>query len=81
MTTVQISIPDELARDAQQAGLLSSEGIAALLRQQLKTTHVDAMFAAMDRMAGVAEPDIMSAEEVAEELAALRAQRRAELAD
>lgn len=79
MTTVQISIPDELTRDARQAGLLSSEGITALLRQQLKITRVDALFAAMDRMAAVTEPDIMSPEEVAEELAALRAQRRTEL--
>ena len=76
MTTLEITIPDELARDAQQAGLLSSESIAAMLGQQLKATRVDALFAAMDRMAAVDEPAIMSPEEVAEELALLRAQHR-----
>jgi len=81
MTTVEFSIPDELARAAQQAGLLSSERIAALLRQQLKATHIEAMFAAMDRMAAVDEPRVMSPEEVAEELAVLRAHRRSGLAD
>jgi len=75
MTTLEITIPDELARDAQQAGLLSSERIAAMLGQQLKATRVDAFFAAMDRMAAVDEPAIMSPEEVAEELALLRGQR------
>lgn len=77
MTTLEITIPDELARDAQQAGLLSSERIAAMLGQQLKATRVDALFAAMDRMMTVDEPAIMSPEEVAEELALLRGQRRA----
>lgn len=75
MTTLEITIPDELARDAQQAGLLSSERIAAMLGQQLKATRVDSLFAAMDRMAAVDEPAIMSPEEVAEELARLRSQR------
>ncbi len=81
MTTVQFYIPDELARAAQQAGLLSSERIAALLQQQLKATQVDALFAAMDRMAAVDEPRVMSPEEVAEELAALRTHRRSGPAD
>ena len=77
MATLEITIPDELARDAQQAGLLSSDRIAAMLGQQLKATRVDSLFAAMDRMAAVDEPAIMSPEEVAEELALLRSQRPA----
>ena len=77
MTTLEITIPDALARDAQQAGLLSSERIAAMLSHQLEAARVDALFAAMDRMADVDEPAVMSPEEVAEELALLRSQRRA----
>lgn len=46
-----------------------------MLGQQLKATRVDSLFAAMDRMAAVDEPAIMSPEEVAEELARLRSQR------
>ena len=36
MTTVQIQLPDELAHDAQVAGLLAPEVIERLLRDQLK---------------------------------------------
>jgi post-segregation antitoxin (ccd killing protein) len=36
MTTVQIQLPDELAQDAQAAGLLTSEAMAAMLREQLR---------------------------------------------
>jgi hypothetical protein len=36
MTTVQINLPDALAEDAQNAGLLTPEMIEKLLREQLK---------------------------------------------
>ncbi len=36
MTTVQIKLPDELAQDAQAAGLLTPEAMAAMLREQLR---------------------------------------------
>lgn len=36
MTTVQIQLPDQLAKDAQAAGLLTPEAMEALLRAQLK---------------------------------------------
>ncbi len=36
MTTVQITLPDQLAQDAERAGLLSSESLEELLRKQLK---------------------------------------------
>lgn len=36
MTTVQIQLPDQLAQDAQAAGLLTPEAMAAMLREQLK---------------------------------------------
>ena len=56
MTTVQITLPDQLAQEAQR---------------------VDDLFAAMDRMAAVDEPAAMSPEEVAQEIVAMRAERRA----
>lgn len=77
MTTVQIDLPDQLAREAQRAGLLSPARLERWLREQLKTQRVDEFFAAMDRMAVVDEPALMSPEEVAKELAAMRAERRA----
>lgn len=77
MATVQITLPDQLAREAQSAGLLSTPRLEQWLREQLKSRQVDGFFAAMDRMAEVTEPAAMSPEEVAREIADLRAERRA----
>lgn len=76
MTTVQITLPDQLAQEAQSAGLLASDALEELLREHLKLRRVDELFAAMDRMAAVNDPAAMSPEEVAEEIAAMRAERR-----
>ena len=56
MTIIQITLPDQLAQEAQQAGLLSPQLLEKWPRD---------------------EPAIMSPEEVAEEIAAMRAERRA----
>jgi len=77
MTTVQITLPDQLAQEAQLAGLLSPVRLEQWLREQLKTRQVDAFFSALDRMVEVDEPATMSPEEVACEIAAMRAARRA----
>ena len=77
MTTVQITLPDQLAQEAQSAGLLSPEFVEKWLREQLKVQRVDQLFSAMERMSSVDEPPIMSPEAVAEEIAAMRAERRA----
>ena len=77
MTTIQITLPDQLVQEAQQAGLLSPELLEKWLRDQLRAQHVDQLFSVMDRMGAVGEPAIMSPEEVAEEIAAMRAERRA----
>lgn len=77
MTTIQITLPDQLAQEAQSAGLLTSATIERILREQLKARHVDDLFAAMDRMAAVDAPAAMSPEEVAQEIRIMRAERRA----
>ena len=75
MTTVQITLPDELAKDAELAGLLSSESLEDLLRRQLRARAAEELFAAMDKMSAVDDPSYMSPEEVAEEIRAMRAER------
>ena len=75
MTTVQITLPDQLAQEALRAGLLSSAMLERWLREQLRAKHVDGLFTAMDRMTTVDEPTVMSPEEVAREIAAMRAER------
>jgi hypothetical protein len=76
MAKVQISLPDQLAKEAQRAGLLSSERLEQWLREQLDTKRVDELFSAMDRMAAATEPAAMTPDEVAREIAAMRAERR-----
>ena len=78
MTTVQINLPDRLAQEAQRAGLLSSEFLEKCLREELKAQRVYQLFSAMDRMSAVNDPAILSPEAVAEEIAAMRAERRAQ---
>ncbi|MFM9879398.1 MAG: hypothetical protein ACKVOO_03190 [Burkholderiaceae bacterium] len=80
MTTVQVELPDVLAQSAQAAGLLTPQALEAMLREQLKRQRVGELFLAMDRMAEVNEPTVMSPEEVAREIATLRAERRAKYA-
>lgn len=79
MTTVQITLPDQLAQEAQSAGLLTSSTIERILREQLRAQRVDELFDAMDRMAAVDAPAAMSPEEVAEEIRIMRAERRAHM--
>lgn len=76
MTTLTIDLPDQLAKEAQDAGLLSREAIANMLRESLRRRSVDELFQAMDRMAGVDTPPIMSPEELSEEIRKIRAERR-----
>jgi hypothetical protein len=47
------------------------------LRDQLKDQRVDELFSSMDRMTSVERPAVMSPEEVAREIATMRAERRA----
>ena len=64
MTTVHITLPDQLAQEAQRVGLLSPARLEKWLRDQLKDQRVD-------------EPAVMSPEDVAQEIATMRAERRA----
>ena len=74
---LKLSLPDNLAKQACQAGLLTPEAMEAMLRDRLKAQHVDELFEAMDRMAAVDTPAAMSPGEVAEEIRVMRAERRA----
>lgn len=50
MTTIEIQLPDELAQDAQAAGLLTPDAIERLLRERLRRQAGDALRAIWDRM-------------------------------
>ena len=76
MTTLKIELPDNLAEKARDAGLLDPKAIEAMLLEQLRRRGVDELFQAMERMAAVDNPPIMSPEEVAEEIQQMRAEQR-----
>jgi hypothetical protein len=77
MTTVQITLPDQLAQEAEGAGLLSPDALEKWLREQLKARRWAEFLSTLDQMHAVGSEDYMSPEEVAEEIAAMRAERRA----
>jgi hypothetical protein len=75
MTTVRITLPDELAREAERAGLLAPEAVERMLRERLRTSQVSELFEAMDRMQAADEPP-MTPEEIQAEIRAARVARR-----
>jgi hypothetical protein len=79
MKNVQITLPDDLAHDAAEAGLLSSANLEQLLREAMTALRKNNLRDAMDRMAAVPSEPVMSPEDVAAEIAAFRAERRAQI--
>lgn len=76
MTTVQLTLPDGLAQEAQAAGLLTPQALEAMVRETLRKQRIDELFDAMERMHAVdAAP--MTEEEIQAEIDAVRAERRA----
>jgi hypothetical protein len=69
MATVdfKLSLPDQLLKEAEEAGLLSPESIERLLREEIRRRRVENLFAMADRLAGLNLP-ILSEEEIAQEI-------------
>lgn len=66
MTTIQITLPDQLAEEAAQAGLLASERIEALLREQLRAARLARLRAVREQLAADPLPPMTAAEIQAE---------------
>ncbi len=79
MTTLELTlnIPDELACKAQAAGLLNSEAIEKLLREQLRKQAAQELRAMLNKADASGLPP-MSEEEIQAEIDAYRAERRAQ---
>ena len=75
MTNVQITLPDELAEKAANAGLLSADAMAAMLREQLRLRAGDAL-QAMWRRTPQDELTPEIEQEIVEEVRQVRAERR-----
>ena len=75
MTTIQIQLPDDLAQDAQAAGLLTPDAIERLLRERLRGQAGDALRTMWNRMPSEElTPEIE--EMINEEVQAVRDERR-----
>lgn len=75
MTTVEITLPDGLAQEAQQAGLLTPEALETMLRERLRGRRIAELREAVDRMALTGGAP-MTMEEIQAEIHAYRQERR-----
>lgn len=75
MTTVQITLPDALAQEAAQAGLLAPEKIERILRERLRQERVERTMAARATLAADPLPP-MTPEEIIAEIDAYRSEQR-----
>ena len=78
MTTLELklNLPDQLARDAQAAGLLTERELERLVREALRARSLERLDAATAKL--VADPlPPMSESEIQSEIEAYRAEKRA----
>ena len=73
MSEVVLTLPDNLAQEAEANGLLRPESIAAMLRAEIRRREVNRVFAAADRLANLDQP--LTEAEVEAEIAAARKER------
>ena len=52
----KLSLPDQLRKEAEAAGLLSPKAIERLLREEIRRRRVDNLFAAADRLSALDMP-------------------------
>jgi hypothetical protein len=75
VATVRITLPDDLARDLTEAGLLDPQVIESILRDRLRAARI----ADLGEICAALEanpPEPMTNEEINAEIAAYRAERR-----
>ena len=75
MTTLTINLPDNLAKEAQDAGLLDPEAIETMLRETLRRQHIEELRQSMEKMAAADIPP-MTMEEIQAEIDAYRREVR-----
>lgn len=78
MTTVEVTLnlPDQVAQEAQRAGLLTDEAIGRLIEEAVRREAGKRLLDAMARLREANVPPLTE-EEIAEEVAAARASRKA----
>lgn len=51
MSDIVIDLPDSLAKEAREAGILRSDYVASMFRAEIRRRRVNRLFAAADRLA------------------------------
>lgn len=74
MSEIVLTLPDELADEARELGIFKPIIINSLIKEAVRRRKVNRLFETMDRLAAL--PDRITEEEVAEEIAAARRERR-----
>jgi len=75
MTTVTIDLPDNIAREARDAGLLTPESLAQLLKDAVRCRAGRQLLDVAKRLQAAAIPP-MTEDEIVAEVKAVRAERR-----
>lgn len=73
MTNITVSLPDDLAQQAQAAGLLRPAALETLLREAMKRRDIGELFASIEKLNAL-EPALTEVE-IDAEIAAARAER------
>jgi cytochrome P450 len=78
MTTLELklNLPDELAQEAQRAGLLTEQAVGRLIEEAVRREAGKKLLDAMQRLRAANVPPLTE-EEIAAEVKAARAARRA----
>jgi hypothetical protein len=74
MSEVVLTLPDDLAAEAQEMGLFKPLLASSLFKAEIRRRKANRLFEAADRLAAAGEP--MTEEEVMAEVKAVREERR-----
>ena len=73
MSDIVIDLPDALAKEAREAGLLRSDYVASMFRREIRRRRINKLFSAADRLAESSQP--LTDADIAEEIEAYRKER------
>lgn len=76
MTELEVTLPDRLAREAREAGLLNPKAIKALLREAVRRRTATREFLAIANRVAEAGVPPMTEDEIQAEIDAVRKARR-----
>ena len=75
MITLEINLPDSLAREAKEAGLLTPQAVETMLRERLRAQRIGELRDAVRQMVAAGDAPL-TMEEIESEIQAYREERR-----